>query len=67
LIKIIKYFFGEGVHSFKSKFLAGKFKFGGSFGMSLQGYCCEVEVTPDLALLVTFGMNLEGNFHELDK
>jgi hypothetical protein len=33
--------------------------------MTLEGDRREVEVTPDLALLVTFGMSLEGIFHEL--
>jgi hypothetical protein len=28
--------------------------------MSLEGDCHEVEVTPNLELLVTFGMSLEG-------
>jgi hypothetical protein len=28
--------------------------------MSLEGYSHEVEVTPNLGLLVTFVMNLEG-------
>jgi hypothetical protein len=37
-----------------------KFEFGGSFGMSLDGDCHEVEVTPNLKLLVTFGMSLTG-------
>ncbi len=32
-------------------------EFGGSFGMSLEGDCHEVEVTPNLELLVTFGTN----------
>jgi hypothetical protein len=26
--------------------------------MSLEGDCCEVEITPNLDLLVTFGMSL---------
>jgi hypothetical protein len=33
--------------------------------MSLEGDCHEVEVTPNLELLVTFGMTLEGVCHEL--
>jgi hypothetical protein len=33
--------------------------------MSLEGDCPEVEVTPNLELLVTFGMSSEGVFHEL--
>jgi hypothetical protein len=32
--------------------------------MSLEGDCHEVEVTPNLGLLVTFGMSLEGKFVE---
>jgi hypothetical protein len=50
--------------SSEGKFLVAKFEFGGSFGMSLEGNCREVEVTPNLELLVTFGMSLEGVFHE---
>jgi hypothetical protein len=30
-----------------------------SFGMSLEGDCHEVEITPNLELLVTFGMSLK--------
>jgi hypothetical protein len=41
----------------ESKFLVTKFEFGGSFGMSLEGECHEVEVTPNLDLLVNFGMS----------
>jgi hypothetical protein len=41
------------------------FEFGGSFGMSLEGDGHEVEVMPNLELLVTFGMSLEGAHHEL--
>jgi hypothetical protein len=33
--------------------------------MSFEGDCREVEVTPNLELLVTFGMSLEGVCHEL--
>jgi hypothetical protein len=33
--------------------------------MSLNGDCHEVEVTPNLELLVTFGMRLEGVCCEL--
>jgi hypothetical protein len=32
--------------------------------MSLEGDCHEVEVMPNLKLLVTFGMSLEGVCHE---
>ncbi len=49
----------------KGKFLVAKFEFGGSFGMSLEVDCHEVEVTSNLKLLVTFGMSLEGICHEL--
>ncbi len=31
-----------------------KFEFGGSFGMSLEGDCHGVEVTPNLEFFVTF-------------
>jgi hypothetical protein len=41
------------------------FEFGGSFSISLEGDCHEVEVTPNLELLVTFGMSLEGVYNEL--
>jgi hypothetical protein len=43
----------------EGKFLVDKFEFGGSFSMSLKGVCLEVEVTPNLDLLVSFGMSLE--------
>ena len=33
--------------------------------MSLEGGCHEVEVTPNLELLVTFGISFEGVCHEL--
>ncbi len=33
--------------------------------MSSEGECHEVEVKPNLELLVTFGMSLEGVCHEL--
>jgi hypothetical protein len=49
----------------EGKFLVTKFEFGGSYGMSLEGDCHEVEVTPNLELQVTFGMSLEGVCHEL--
>jgi hypothetical protein len=32
--------------------------------MNLEGDFHEVEITPNLELLVTFGMNLEGDCHE---
>jgi hypothetical protein len=44
----------------EGKFLVTKSGFRGSFDMSLKGDCHEVEVTPNLELLVTFGMSLEG-------
>jgi hypothetical protein len=36
--------------------------------MSLEGDCheTEVEVTPNLELLITFGMSLEGVCHKLN-
>jgi hypothetical protein len=40
---------------------------GGSFAMSMEADCHEVEVTPNLELLVTFGMSLEGVWHEFYK
>jgi hypothetical protein len=33
--------------------------------MYLVGDCYEVEITPNLKLLVTFGMSLDGVCHEL--
>jgi hypothetical protein len=47
------------------KFLVSKYEFGGSFGMSLERYYHEVEATPNLEFLVTFGMSLEGVCLEL--
>jgi hypothetical protein len=49
----------------EGKFLVTKFEFGGSFGMSLEGDCHEVEVTLNFELLVSFGMSLEGVCREL--
>jgi hypothetical protein len=49
----------------EGKFLVTKFEFGGSFGLSLEGDCREVEVTPNLELLITFGMSFMGVCHEL--
>jgi hypothetical protein len=50
----------------EGKFLVTKFEFGVSFGMRLEGDCHELEVTPNLELLVvTFSMRLEGVCHEL--
>jgi hypothetical protein len=51
--------------STEAKFLVIKFEFGGSFGMSLEGDCREVEVTPNLEFLVTLGTSLEGACHEI--
>jgi hypothetical protein len=45
----------------EGKFLVTDFEFGGS----LEEDCHEVEVAPNLELLVTFGMSLEGVSHEL--
>jgi hypothetical protein len=41
------------------------YKFGESFGTSLEKDWHQVEVTPNLELLVTFGMSLEEVCHEL--
>jgi hypothetical protein len=49
----------------EGKFLVTKFEFGGSLSMSLKGDCLEVEVTPNLELLVTYGMSLEGVCYDL--
>ena len=57
--KPCKIIFPEG------KFLVAKFEFGGSFAMSLEGDCHELEVTPNLEFLVTFGIILEIIYHEL--
>jgi hypothetical protein len=42
----------------EGNFLVTEFEVGGSFGLSLEGDCHEVEVTPSLELLVTFGISL---------
>jgi hypothetical protein len=47
----------------EGKFLATKFKFGGSFGMNLVGDYHELDVTLYLELLDTFGMRLDGVCH----
>ncbi len=47
------------------KFLVSKFEFGGSFVVSLEGDCHELEVTPNMELLVAFGMSLKGICQEL--
>jgi hypothetical protein len=36
----------------EGKFLVTKFEFGGRFGMSLEGDCREVEVTPKLEFTI---------------
>ncbi len=51
--------------STEGKFLAPKFEFGESNGMSLEGDCHEAEVTPNLELLFIFGLSLEGVCQEL--
>ncbi len=55
----------HGTQPPEGKFLVTKCEFGVSFGMSLEGDCDEVKVTPNLELMVTFDMNLEGVCHEL--
>jgi hypothetical protein len=50
----------------EGKFVFTNFEFGGSFGLTLEGDCHEVEVKPNLELLVTFGMSLEGVCQELN-
>jgi hypothetical protein len=54
-----KWFHPEG------KFLGTKFEIGGIFVVSLEEDCHEVEVTPNLELLVSFGMSLERVCHGL--
>jgi hypothetical protein len=49
----------------EGKFFVTKFEFGRSFGMNLKGDYYEVVVTPNLELLVMFGMSLEGVCPEL--
>jgi hypothetical protein len=49
----------------EGKCLVKKFEFGGSFGMSWKEDWLEVEVNPNLELLVTFDMSPEGVCHEL--
>ena len=49
----------------RGKFLVTKFEFGVGFVMSLERDCDEVEVTPNLELLVTFDMSAEEVCHEL--
>jgi hypothetical protein len=49
----------------EGKLSVTKFEFWGSFGMTLEGDCHKVQVTPYLELLVTFGVSLEGVIHNL--
>jgi hypothetical protein len=49
----------------EGKFSVKKFEFGRSFGLNLEEDCHEVEVTPNLELLVTFNLSLKGVCHEL--
>jgi hypothetical protein len=44
----------------EGKLLVTKFEFAGSFGMCLRGDCHKAEVTPNLELLLTFGMIVPG-------
>jgi hypothetical protein len=48
----------------EDKFLVTKFEFEGIFGLKLEGNCHELKVTPNLELLVTCGISLEGVCHE---
>jgi hypothetical protein len=50
----------------KGKFLVSKFEFGGNFFTSLIGDCHKRTVTPNLELIVTFGMRFEGVCYEVD-
>jgi hypothetical protein len=49
----------------RRQILVTKFEFEGSFSMSLEGDCGEVEVISNWTLLVTFGMSLEVVCDEL--
>jgi hypothetical protein len=49
----------------EGKFAVTKFEFGKSFGISLEGDCYEIEVTPNLELIVPFGVSFKGVCHEL--
>jgi hypothetical protein len=44
----------------RGQIFSRKFKFEDIFDMSLEGDSHEVEVTPNLESLITFGMSLEG-------
>jgi hypothetical protein len=59
--------FSQGTFSLQTegKFLVTKFEFRGSFGMTLEGDCHELEVSLNFKLLINFDMRLEGVFHEL--
>jgi hypothetical protein len=59
----MKFFFS--MSNPEGKFLVIKLEFGEGFGMSLEGDCLEVEVTPNLELLVTVGVSFEGVCHEI--
>jgi hypothetical protein len=49
-----------------AKLTEGEFlTFEGSLGMSLEGDCYEVDVTPNLKLLVTFDKSFDGVCHDL--
>jgi hypothetical protein len=47
-ISVAHYLFTKIEKFPEGEFLVTKFEFGGSFGMSLEGDCREVEVTPNL-------------------
>ena len=49
----------------KEQILTHQIRIGGSFGMSLEGDCRELEVIQNLELLVTFGMSLKKVCKEL--
>jgi hypothetical protein len=51
--------------SAEGKFFVTKFELEGSFGLSLEGDCHEVEVKLNLEWLITFAVSLEGVCHEL--
>ena len=49
----------------RGQILVTQFEFEDSFGSSLEGDCPEMDVTPNLELLVTLVMNLTGVCNEL--
>ncbi len=49
----------------EGKLLFAEFELGGRLCKSWEGDCPEIEVTPNLELLVTFGLSLKGVYHEL--